>query len=331
MNQTINLSPTQSQEQASPLLFYGERILDLAQNGYVQLARLLYERFEEQWTRVFPPSHAAILRERALQTDAWSDAKQEQLWQRLNDAMMFQYYQVAHDCAHEILLHHQHKAEDCPTHDICEPVGEQLAICNAHYIEPHEIEANAYVDAEVRFWVDKRNASSGGASLKGNPGFYWQDALGTRYRCFIKQADEAHVGDTLKLKITNIPGLQIDTPKGPEPILYLEPRVLPGETLLIELDKLSYTGNSFTFRYNSYDGFLWFKRRGINKEVFNQETLQPGQRIYAKVLYTTDQEKRTREGKVTRLGIIKAIPLQWAGSLPRPAQHPDTAAAKAQG
>ena len=97
----------------------------------------------------------------------------------------------------------------------------------------------------------------------------------------------------------------------------------------IELVSLSHTENSFTFRHHSYDGFLWFKRRGVNKAVFNKSTLRPGDRIIAKVLYTTEEEKRAGNGNITRLGIIKAIPVRKAGQEQSPEDNPNTDAAKA--
>jgi len=67
----------------------------------------------------------------------------------------------------------------------------------------------------------------------------------------------------------------------------------------------------------------------VNKALFNQSTLRPGERIIAKVLYTTEEEKRASNGNITRLGIIKAIPVRKADQELNPEDNPDTDAAKA--
>ncbi len=296
------------------VLFYVERILDIFNEGCVALAHKIYNEYRDECKSILSKENVAYLKQKMEQPDDWSDEKQNTFVERIENARSFGEYQSVHDMCHEILLHHNHRADRCPTHEICYKIQDILARNNMHYLEPNEVNINTFLNASIEFVVDRRRSSSqDNKTLEGNPGFYLSDALGQRYRCFVKQVGHVEVGTEVKVKITNIPGPALNNGKKWEPIVYVEPRVSPGDLIEIELSSLSHTGNSFTFRHHSYDGFLWFKRRGVNKEIFNQNTLHPKDRILAKVLYTTDEMKRGSSGKVNRLGIIKAIPMKRLG------------------
>lgn len=314
-------------DQQRIVLFYLERIMEQLEIGCLLLARQAFERYSSYFATLLKPNHLQRLQEAVAQPDPWSSSKENAFFERMQNAWEFGEHKAVHDCGREILLHHHHESDPCA---LCVKVNDMLVVNNAHYIEPDSIAINTFIDAKIDFIVEKRKSSAQTRkNLQGNPGFYLQDAVGTRYRCFVKQVNDVKVGDVLKLKITNIPGLAIATRNNQEPILYLEPRVSPGDLIEIELVSLSHTENSFTFRHHSYDGFLWFKRRGVNKALFNQSTLRPGERIIAKVLYTTEEEKRASNGNITRLGIIKAIPVRKADQELNPEDNPDTDAAKA--
>jgi len=325
---TGNLGQLRTEDdQQRIFLFYLERVMEQLEHGSLRLARQTFERYRAFFAALLKANHLQRLEESVSQPDVWTPEKETKFFERMKNAWEFGEYKAVHDCAREILLHHQHESDPCA---MCTRVNEILVLNNAKYIEPDSIAINTFIDAKIDFIVEKRKSNSqSNKILQGNPGFYLEDAVGTRYRCFVKQVNNVKVGDTLKLKITNIPGLAIATRSNQEPILYLEPRVSPGELIEIELVSLSHTENSFTFRHHSYDGFLWFKRRGVNKAVFNKSTLRPGDRIIAKVLYTTEEEKRAGNGNITRLGIIKAIPVRKAGQEQSPEDNPNTDAAKA--
>ena len=296
------------EEEKEIALFYAERILEQAEAEYFLMAQQNFQQYRSTLSALLQPQHFAHLAERANQPDQWNEKKENRFQERLKNAWIFSEHKTVHDCAYEILLHHRHTADSCPTHTICDQVNEILAANNAVYIEPDELSLNTFVDAVISFVVDHRRLSATGQQpLNGNPGFYLIDAVGKRYRCFVKEVSNSHPGDLLKLKITNIPGLAVANKRTAEPILYLEPRVIPGDIIEVELADLSYTGNSFTFRHYSYDGFLWFKRRGVNKEIFNRNSLHSKDRIIAKVLYTSEEVQKTENRSATRLGIIKAI------------------------
>ena len=325
---TGNLGQLRTEDdQQRIFLFYLERVMEQLEHGSLRLARQTFERYRAFFAALLKANHLQRLEESVSQPDVWTPEKETKFFERMKNAWEFGEYKAVHDCAREILLHHQHESDPCA---MCTRVYGILVMNNAKYIEPDSIAINTFIDAKIDFIVEKRKSNSqSNKILQGNPGFYLEDAVGTRYRCFVKQVNNVKVGDTLKLKITNIPGLAIATRSNQEPILYLEPRVSPGELIEIELVSLSHTENSFTFRHHSYDGFLWFKRRGVNKAVFNKSTLRPGDRIIAKVLYTTEEEKRAGNGNITRLGIIKAIPVRKAGQEQSPEDNPNTDAAKA--
>ena len=291
-------------------LYYAERILELSNLGFYLLAQQRYQTYESCLRSMLSAEVSKSLQERTAKPDDWSPQKEQNLMARIKDAVEFNEHKAVHDCAHEILLHHNHRADCCPTHHICDEVVEVLSENNTHFIEPGEIDINTSINAEVEFIVEQRRSGSDGRNPQGNPGFYWTDALNRKFRGFIKQVDQVNIGEKLKLKVTNIPGLTINSREQAEQILYLEPRVSPGDIIEVKLSSLSHTRNSFTFRHHSYDGFLWFKRRGVNKEIFNERTLRPNDKLFVKILYTTNEERRSSKGNITRLGVIKAIPFK---------------------
>ncbi len=318
---------TKDDDQVS--LYYVERILEQLELGCFKLAKQTFEVRKTKYYELLKPEHFSYLNERVHCEDDWSEEKEQQWVDRLRNAWSFGVTKIVHDMAHEILLHHDHKPEECSNHSICEEIVDILATNNSDYIEPDEVNINTFINPKVAFVVDQRRSKTNNQRiLEGNPGFNLTDALGQRYRCFIKQISDVNIGDQLNLKITNIPGLMLTDNKRHEKIIYLEPRVIPGELIEVELSNISYTGNSFTFRYHSYDGFLWFKRKGVNKEVFNKNTLNANDRIIAKVIYTTEEEKRSKKGNISRLGIIKAIPVKRAGMESNQALNQDTGVAR---
>ncbi|MDP8245661.1 MAG: hypothetical protein P9L94_16370 [Candidatus Hinthialibacter antarcticus] len=324
---STNVTPPAVDEAAA--LYYAERILELSNLGFYQLAQQRFQTYESCLRSMLSAEVLNSLQERTAKPDDWSAQKEQNLMARMKDAVEFNEHKAVHDCAHEILLHHNHRADRCPTHHICDEVIETLAENNAHFIEPGEIDINTSINAEVEFVVEQRRTGGDGRNPQGNPGFYWTDALNRKFRGFIKQVENINVGDNLKLKVTNVPGLTINSREQSEQILYLEPRVSPGDIIEVKLSSLSHTRNSFTFRHHSYDGFLWFKRRGVNKEIFNERTLRPNERLYVKILYTTNEERRSSKGNITRLGVIKAIPFKRVEEQPSPAERLRIGAASA--
>ncbi len=319
---------TNTEEQV--LLYYVERILEHLDAGCILLARNIFKVYERSLKELLKTEHFAYIKERVNYPDDWTDEKEREWLERFYNARAFGEYKIVHDLGHEILLHHDHDPAECANHSLIGELMNILASNNVLFLEPGEVEINTFINAEVAFIVEnRRSKSTSQKALEGNPGFSLIDTLGRRYRCFIKQVPNAQIGDRLQLKITNIPGLMLSDKKKSEQILYLEPRVMPGDVIEVELSNLSYTGNSFTFRFHSYDGFLWFKRKGVNKEIFNKNTLREKDRIIAKVLYTTEEEKRNKSGNISRLGIIKAIPLRRADAEPYPGENQDTDAARA--
>ncbi len=302
-------------------LYYAERILELSNLGFYLLAQQRFQTYENCLRSMLSDEVFSSLKQRMAKTDDWSQKKEDNLMARMKDAVEFNEYKAVHDCAHEILLHHNHRADRCPTHYICDEVIEALSENNAMFIEPGEIAINTSINAEVEFIVEQRRSGNDGRNPQGNPGFYWTDALNRKFRGFIKQVDHVNVGEKLKLKVTNIPGLTINSKDQTEQILYLEPRVSPGDIIEVKLSSLSHTQNSFTFRHHSYDGFLWFKRRGVNKEIFNERTLRSNDKLLVKVLYTTNEERRSSKGNITRLGVIKAIPFKRIDQQPSPQER----------
>ncbi|MBN2329244.1 MAG: hypothetical protein JXR73_19040 [Candidatus Omnitrophica bacterium] len=318
------------EDQEKVLLFYLERIMEQIESGYALLAKKTYHQYRASFQSMLKPPHINRLDQITSEPNHW-DPRQENKWlDRFKNAWEFGEYKTVHDCGKELLLHYECDSKNERKH-LEEEIGDILAANNAFYIEPDSIHINTFINADIDFVVENRKSSNSSAhkSLQGNPGFYLEDALGVRYRCFVKQVENATVGDRIKLKITNIPGLSIATSSSREPILYLEPRVAPGDVIDVELGTLSHTENSFTFRRYSYDGFLWFKRRGVNKSLFNKKTLHAGDRVLARILYTTEEEKRASSGNITRLGIIKAVPIKKI--MPDEIQQtgPDSGAAKA--
>lgn len=324
--QPYNLSEERQREDA---IFYMERILEVIELDCTLLAKKIFDKYQNQFQSLLTAEPFQQIKDRVSVSDNWTAEKEMAFFDRLKSASSFNEYKTVHDVAHEFLLHHDHPAESCPTHDLCDDVNKILAINNASYLEPDEVSINTFIDAKITFVVEQRRAKSkNNQPLEGNPGFHITDALNHSYRCFVKQVSDVEVDDVLQLKITNIPGLAISGNQTNEPIVYLEPRVVPGEKIEVEVLNLSHTGNSFTFRHHSYDGFLWFKRRGVNKEIFNQHTLKPKDKIVAKVLYTSEDVKRSPRGNITRLGVIKAIPLKHISAEQYRQADPNTAVAK---
>lgn len=295
----------------SKSIYYMERILELLSKGCVATAKKIFARYHHSIERLLPSEHYKQLCERITSPDNWSSEKEHQIRQLLKQAQSQNLYPDIHDFAFELLLHLDEPSADSSTQGVYLELQRILAVNAVHFIEPDEIEINTFINAKVEFVVENRRASrDSGSIIEGDPGFYLKDALEQSYRCFIKQAPHAAVGDPLSLKITNIPGLTINSKPSQEKIIYLEPRTEPGDLIEIEVMNESHTGNSFTFRHHSYDGFLWFKRRGVNKSIFNQKNIKPKDRILAKVLYTSDEVKRSHSGQITRLGIVKAVPVK---------------------
>ncbi|MBZ0254618.1 hypothetical protein K8I31_01060, partial [bacterium] len=212
-------------------LYYAERILELSNLGFHILAQRRMQTYESSLRSMLSQEAFQTLKNRISQSDDWTQQKEQNLMARMKDAVEFNEHKAVHDCAHEILLHHDHRADCCPTHFICDEVIEVLSENNAKFIEPGEIDINTSINAEVDFIVEQRRSSGDGRNPQGNPGFYWTDALNRKYRGFIKQVENIRVGDKLKLKVTNVPGLTINSRDQAEQILYLEPRVLPGDVI----------------------------------------------------------------------------------------------------
>ena len=314
MTKSIHHAPD-TEEIKDKTLFYLERILELLDNGYISLSRHIFEQHEQDFSGILQNDHFIYLKQRIAPEDPWSLHKEQEYYTRLKNARIFGEYVIVHDCAYEILLHYPVK--DRSNYPICQKIEDILAENNLHYIEPDEIAINAFFDSAIEFIVEN-----------GNPGFHLQDCLGQWYRCFVKDTSGKQVGDPLKLKITNIPGLEINNSRNKkEIVIYLEPRVTQGDIIEVEISSLSHTGNSYTFRHRSYDGFLWFKKRGVNRQIFNQNTLQPKDKILAKILYTTEEIKVSNSGSPTRLGLIKAIPIKRLTTLTM--ANPDNSAATA--
>lgn len=295
-------------------LFYLERVLELLDNGFVTISRHIFEQHQKEFADVLQNDHFLYLKERIPKEETWTNHKEQELYNRLKNAWTFGEYVAVHDCAYEILLHYPGKERT--NHPLCLKIEDILATNNLYYIEPDEIAINAFIDTTIEFIVEN-----------GNPGFRIQDCVGQWYRCFVKDVSGKAVGDSLKLKITNIPGLEINAKNKKEKVIYLEPRVTQGDIIEVEITSLSHTGNSYTFRHRSYDGFLWFKKRGVNRQIFNQNTLQPKDKILAKILYTTEEIKISDSGSPTRLGLIKAIPIKRVTSFSK--VNPDNSAATA--
>ncbi len=296
--------------QETNAIFYMERILELVDKQCFAQSKQIFLSYQQAFEDILSANNIKQLHERVFQKDDWSVDKEKQFYQLLQQSQLNLQYKNTHDYAKELLLHISEPSDKSPSQESFERLRALLADNNAHYIEPDEVDINAFIDGTVEFVVENRKTSQTEKPLEGDPGFYLTDANGKSYRCFIKQVSGAKVGDTLNLKITNIPGLTINAKQAKEQIVYLEPRTIPGDLIEVEVMHLSHTGNSFTFRHHSYDGFLWFKRRGVNKELFNAHTIKPKDKILAKVLYTSEEVKRSHKGQITRLGILKAIPVK---------------------
>lgn len=295
----------------SKSIFYMERILELLSKNCIVQAKRIFSRYHQYMERLLAPELYQQMRHRTEQEDDWTETKEAEFQQFLQQAQANRIPIDIHDYAHELLAHIEEPSSDSATQDAYIRLQRILAENNFHYLEPDEISINTFINARVEFVVENRRASrNNDVMIEGDPGFYLTDAMDNTYRCFIKQVSGAEVGDTQQLKITNIPGMSINGKQAKEKIIYLEPRTEPGDHLEIEVMNVSHTGNSFTFRHHSYDGFLWFKRRGVNKKEFNLQNIKPKDRILAKVLYTSEEVKRSKSGQITRLGIVKAVPVK---------------------
>lgn len=295
----------------SKSIYYMERILELLSKGCIAAAKKIFARYHTQFEHLLSHEHFQQMGSRITSPDNWSKDKENQFYTLLHQAQSQNTYEDIHDFTLELLLHLDEPSADSSTQGAYFNLQCILAKNAIRFIEPDEIEINTFIDAKVEFVVENRRSNrESSVMVEGDPGFYLTDAIEQSYRCFIKQVPNAAVGDTLRLKITNIPGLSIHSKPVQEKILYLEPRTEPGDFIEIEVMHESHTGNSFTFRHHSYDGFLWFKRRGVNKKIFNHQNIKPKDRIQAKILYTSEEVKRSNSGQITRLGIIKAVPVK---------------------
>lgn len=292
-------------------VFYLERLMDQLDRQCFLLAHRTFVRHRSDFLLILEESLLDDLQKRVQSEVPKEIGPPEQVIEKVAHAVQFGEYRTAYDLGTEYIL-----ANDGPNASnghliVSETIRNLLADARWHFLEPDDIQVNTFVNPEIGFIVNHRGTCARtGQPLEGNPGFSWTDALGQRYRCFAKQVPDARVGDLLRLKITNVTNIFINTTEGKEQVMYLEPRVHRGDQIPIEIESLSHTGNSFTFRLHSYDGFLWFKRRGINKDVFNERSLRAGDRVLAEVLYTTEEIKLGAKGRPQRLGLVKAVPVK---------------------
>jgi len=188
------------EEENQAVLFYMERILDLTDSGCIQLANNVWERNKAKFQSLLSADHFRRLEEKVNQADDWLAAKEKAYFERLENARIFGEFKSLHNFGREILLHHIHRADECPSHEIVYKVQDRLAVNNVHYIEPDEVAVNTFLDAKIQFIVDQRRSTrQNSRSLEGNPGFYLTDVLGRRYRCFVKQVNHVQVNDILNL------------------------------------------------------------------------------------------------------------------------------------
>jgi len=306
--------PTQKEKNSSRednAVFYLERLMDQLDRQCFLLAHRTFVRHRSDFAAILEKSLLDNLQKRVQSEVPQEIGSQNKVIEKVTNAVQFGEYRTAHDLATEYLLAHDQPNASNGNMTAIETLRNLLAETRRFYLEPDDVRVNVFVNAEVGFVVERRGiCSKTGRPLEGNPGFIWVDALKRRYRCFVKQVPEVKVGDLLRLKVTNVTNTFIDTSNGKERVVYLEPRVQSGDHVAVEVSSLSHTGNSFTFRLHSYDGFLWFKRRGVNKQVFNESTLRPGDQVLAEVLYTTEEIKLGSNGTPRRLGLIKAVPLK---------------------
>jgi hypothetical protein len=287
-------------------VFYLERLMDQLDRQCFLLAHRTFVRHRSDFSLILDESLLDNL-QRRVQSEAPKDSGSlSHLIEKVTHAVQFGEYRAAYDFGTEYILANDRPNPSNGHVTALETIRNLLADACWHFLEPDDVQINTFVNAEIGFIVSRRGVSTKtGQPLDGDPGFTWVDAVGQRYRCFVKQVPHVQVGDLLHLKITNVTNTFIhNAAQGKERVIYLEPRVQSGDHIPIEIDSLSHTGNSFTFRLHSYDGFLWFKRRGVNKDLFNERTLQAGDHVLAEVLYTTE------EVSPQRLGLLKAIPIK---------------------
>lgn len=327
------MNPQPLDDQSAKAAFHLERLLEQLDGGYPAAAHRTFVTHHAMFRDVLEEELFEALQKRVFSAEPARDEAFALDFARLKDALEFCEYAFVHDQCSEFLLRHSHESGRT-TEKAIQKAEELLAASRMHYLEPDEVRINTAINGRIEFVVSERkiktsstesmprsildvNRQQGGHrdSIPGDPGFTIADTSGRLYRCFVKKVSAATVGDVIHLKITNVTQKTIMGENGEETILYLEPRYHPGEEITVVLDALSYTGNSYTFRLHSYDGFLWFRRRGVNKEKFNTETLRPGDCVVAKILYTSEDPKWQRDGSLQRLGIVKAIPLRRVESL----------------
>ncbi len=306
--------PTQKERKSGredAAVFYLERLMDQLDRQCFLLAHRTFVRHRSDFSSILEDSLLDNLQKRVQSEVPQEMRSPSEVIEKVTNAVQFGEYRTAYDLATEYLLAHDQPNASNGDLTALETLRDLLAETRRFYVEPDDVQVNTFVNAEVGFVVERRGVcSKTGKPLEGNPGFISVDAVGQRYRCFVKQVPEVKVGDLLRLKVTNVTNTFIDTPNGKERVVYLEPRIQTGDRIAIEINSLSHTGNSFTFRLHSYDGFLWFKRRGVNKQQFNENTLKPGDRVLAEVLYTTEEVKLGSKGMPRRLGLVKAVPIK---------------------
>ncbi len=311
--------------------FYLERLLEQLDRECPLVAHHTFVTHHTTFRDVLDAALLDALQERVFAAAPGADDVFQPDWKELEHALEFGEYRFVHDTCNEYLLRYSHLRGQPSAESCLRQAQELLARCRMFFIEPEEMRINTFINGRIQFVVSERRSSSNHddfsgnngngngngekKKLQGDPGFSLVDALGSRYRCFVKQLSDARIDEVVRLKITNITEQTIRGEHGPERVVYMEPRVHSQEQVVIVLDDLSYTGNSYTFRLHSYDGFLWFKRRGVNHREFNPDTLHPGDHIVAQVLYTTEEVKLQRDGRIQRLGIIKAIPVRRVRSM----------------
>ncbi|MFH1744228.1 MAG: hypothetical protein ABIH23_34940 [bacterium] len=324
MTKSARQEPKTSREEVA--VFYLERLMDQLDRQCFLLAHRTFVRHRTDFLMILDENLVDSLQKRVQSEIPQEPDSPNQVIEKVTHAVQFGEYRTAYDLGTEYLLAHDQPDASNGSMKILETIRNLLADARRHYLEPDEVQVNTLVNAEIGFIVDRRGiCAKTGQPLSGNPGFTWIDVMGHRYRCFIKQVPDAEVGDLLRLKITNVTNSFIDTSRGREQVVYLEPRVQKGDLVPIEVLSLSHNKHSYTFRLHSYDGFLWLRHRSVNRKKFNEQSLHPGDRILAEVLYTTDEIKMSPTGNPKRLGLIKALPIK---RLDTPATtDPSTAAA----
>jgi hypothetical protein len=292
-------------------VFYLERLMDQLDRECFLLAHRTFVRHRADFLIILDTELVEGLQRRVQSEVPKELGSPERVVEMVTHAVQFGEYRAAYDIGIEYLLAHDRPNAPNGTLTILETIRNLVADARRFHFEPDDLQLNTAVNTEIGFIVERRGiCAKTGQPLSGNPGFTWVDTIGNRYRCFVKQVENAQVGDLLRLKITNITNSFIETAKGKERIVYFEPRVQKGDIVPVEVLSLSHNGHSFTFRLHSYDGFLWLKHRSVNKTVFNEQNVRVGDRVLAEVLYTTEELKVGSKGTPKRLGLVKALPIR---------------------